>query len=205
MSLNRESLMALLVGVSDKANKATTKVDGGLMVRVRDGLPGHPKSPSFDAGQSTNPPPDDMADELRGKTIHSDPTGTAAMQSAMFGNRARDDAKALIRAAIAADRALTLFLDTAAHYEARTPNLIDQGKAADEPGCLSCARVPGHGGKPWWNPQTRTTTLSSGVKVALCNWCYETPRIGARWTGQLPPVEDVASFRDNGRPRKKSA
>ena len=202
--MNREALVALLTETVADLTALAAQVDDGLIVRIRDSFPGHPQSPSFDAGQSTNRPPENLPDELRGRTIHSDPTGQAAVQSIDHGNQGRDDAKSLMKDIAALRKTARHAMDTASRYTARKPNVLDQA-GAEEPGCQSCARIPGPSGKPWWNPATRSTTLASGAKVSICGWCYDTPRLGARWSGQLPPVEDVLSYRDNGRARKRSA
>ena len=200
------ALSASLRESAAELNALADLVDDGLLTRVRDNFAGHPRSPSFDAGQSTSaPPPDlDLPDELRGKDTHADPTGTAAVQAAMFGNKGRQDARALAHDINLIRRTTRHATDLSGQYSPRRANAVEAA-GDEEPGCQSCARVPGHGGRPWWNPATRSTTLESGAKVNLCGWCYETPVIGARWSGQMPPTEDVAHYRDNGRARKRSA
>ena len=93
-----------------------------------------------------------------------------------------------------------------ARYTPRPPSSIDKLRTSQdvEPGCVSCARIAGPNG-PWWNPATRTTTLETGEVVLLCDWCYRTPHVGAQFTGQLPPKEDVAHYRDHGRARRRTA
>lgn len=213
--MNKEALSEMMSAVASNAVKASNAVDDGLMARVRDGMSGHPKSPSFDAGSSTaQGPRDDDASkpkeyvrpELRGKPTNSDPTGSAAVQALNYGDRGAQDAKDLIRLAKAMHAMSEQFIEIASRYNARQPSVIDRGvsSANDDPGCVSCARVEGFGGKAWWNPATRKTTLANGLKVGLCNWCYETPTLGARWDGILPPVEAVAAQRD-GKPVRRSA
>lgn len=200
------ALSASLRESAREMNELADAIDDGLLTRVRDSFAGHPRSPSFDAGQATTaPPPDlDVPEDLRGKDTHTDPTGSAAVQAAMFGNKGLQDARALAHDINLIRSTTRHASDLRGRYSARRANVVEAA-ADEEPGCMSCARVTGHGGKPWWNPATRTTTLASGAKVALCGWCYETPSIGARWSGQLPHVEDVAHYRDNGRARKRSA
>lgn len=195
----------MLTEIAEWAILGDGAVDNGLMTRVRDGLPGHPRSPDLGAGSTGSSPPEDLADELRGRDTHSDPTGSAAVQSAMQGNRAKDDAKQLVHDARVAHRAMRRFVETAARYQARQANAVETAADQAEPGCMSCARIPGPSGKsPWWNPVTLTTTLTSGAKVPLCDWCYR-GEVGVKRTGVLPDVLDVISHRDNGRARKRSA
>lgn len=220
--MNKESFVELLNELAADAVEAANAVEDGLMTRVRDGMHGHPRSPSFNAGQSTAAPPKDddpnnprafLAPSLRGRDTHSDPTGSAAVQALDYGEQAEADRRQLIRDARAARLAMARFRRTAAKYTARAPSVIDrQEDKAEDRGCESCARVdsPGTVGKPknertpLWNPTHVVTTLADGSQVRVCRWCAD-GEVGTRRTGTLPEREDVMAYRDTGRARKRTA
>lgn len=181
-----------------------------LLQRFRDGFSGWPAGGGFDAIR-TGPKTtlhcfrhgEDDCDCGQNTTIPgaNDPTGNAAIRP----DRARDDQRAFEKHMRAARRELDAALQVALRWSPRAANVIEQAAGTTEPGCVSCARVTGPSGGPWWNQVERNTTLKNGVKVGLCDWCYRTPVFGAQHTGELPPKDEVAYFRDNGRARKRSA
>ena len=75
-----ESLLviALAIRTRDRHGK-------NLTARIRDAQVGQLRSPSFEAGAAANPRPDGLPDELKGKTVHSDPTGTGAGRPGRLG------------------------------------------------------------------------------------------------------------------------
>lgn len=209
--MNRQGLVELFDQIIADAQKAKALVADGVMVRVRDGWNGHPRSPSFDAGQSTRRPPEDLPDELRGDLDYNDPVGRSVAQSNAL-DRAAADARRLMKEARAARTALGSFHSIAARYKPRPATSFDsQQAAAPEEGCTSCARVdsPGTVGKPkherskWWNPPVLTTMID-GEPTPLCDWCWR-GGAGAKHTGQLPSIEDMISYRDTGKARRRSA
>lgn len=220
--MNKTALVELLTELAGDAIAGANAVEDGLMTRVRDGMHGHPRSPSFDAGQSTAKPPKDddpesprsyLEPSLRGRDTHSDPTGTAAVQALDYGDQAEVDRRQLIKDAKAARLAMARFVRTAAKYNPRAPSAIDkQEDQAEDRGCESCARVdsPGTVGKPrnertpWWNPTHVVTTLADGSQVRVCRWCAD-GEVGTRKTGTLPEKDDVMAYRDTGRARKRTA
>jgi hypothetical protein len=176
--------------------------------RMLDGFNGWPRGRGFDGGSGPAEDDSDLPDDLRGHVHYADPTGEAAR---------RPDRSAAIRKSF--DRGLVSGLniarqntDTLHRFTLRQANVIEKGQSEPEPGCVSCARVPSPGtvGKPksqqtpWWNPVHIEATLADGKAAWICRWCWETPT-GVRATGQLPPAQDVASYRDTGRARKRSA
>lgn len=181
-----------------------------LLQRFRDGFSGWPAGGGFDAIR-TGPKTtlhcfrhgEDDCDCGQNTTIPgaNDPTGNAAIRP----DRARDDQRAFEKHLRAARRELDAALQVALRWSPRAANVIEQAAGTTEPGCVSCARVTGPSGGPWWNQVERNTTLKNGVKVGLCDWCYRTPVFGAQHTGELPPKDEVAYYRDNGRARKRSA
>lgn len=211
--MNAQGLVELFDDIIKQATEAKELAKAGLMVRVRDGWNGHPRSPSFDAGQSTHRPPEDLPDELRGDLDYSDPVGRSVAQSNAL-DRAAADARRLMKEARAARTALGSFHSIAARYKPRPATSFDSQQTQEpEPGCDSCARVPGPASVsrarreqvPWFNPVHTEVTLSDGKIWSLCRWCWETPIIGARATNDVPPKEDVESYRDTGRARRRSA
>lgn len=209
--MNKQSQLDLIADMRRDLDTAEDMIRAGLMVRVRDGFNGHPRSPTFEAGSGPRPP-EDLADELRGDLDYSDPVGRAVAESNAH-DRAAVDARRMVAALRDARRQIGLFVSTGARYQPRRANPVEQQTDTSEKGCESCARVdsPGTVGfakthrTKWWNEAVRTTTLKDGKRVGLCNFCYEANGIGARWTGELPPVEEVEHLRDNGRARKRSA
>lgn len=224
--MNDQTLADIAEQAAKNLADAAAAIEAGALTRMRDARAGQLRSPSFEAGGSTSPttPDDDPANhreylppELRGALGYSDSTGRAAVHALNYGDRAQVDRLELDqifkRARRDADRARTIL----ARYNPHAPSVTDQTTATKEsggePGCDSCARVdsPGTVGRkhnqrtPWWNLATRSTTLSDGTKVQLCNTCYESVEVGARWTGALPPKDWVEYLRDNGRTRKRSA
>lgn len=192
-----------------KALRESDRHGRNLAERMRDAQVGHLRSPSFEAGASASPPPDDMPDELRGTIGYSDPTGTAGVQVALRGDRARGDLDNLFAAGPKMSSQAERLAENVARYSARVANAIEKQEDTAQPGCASCARVasPGTVGlskrdqTAWWNEVARSVTLASGVKVDLCEWC----RAQARGTGEMPSVQDVESYRDTGRARKRTA
>lgn len=182
-----------------------------LLQRFRDGFTGWPSGGGFDAVRTGAATVlhcflhgEDNCPCGRNTTMSgaNDPTGEAAIRP----DRARDDQKQFEKHLRAARRELDQALQIAKRYEPRAANAFDQQEApASDVGCTSCARITGPSGQPWWNQVTRNTTLKNGVKVGLCDWCYRTPVVGAQFTGDLPPKDEVAYYRDNGRARKRSA
>lgn len=216
--MNQHAVKRALEEAVQNLDLASTALDNGLVDRIRDNLAGTLRSPSLDAGESTaNAPRDDDASnvreylrpELRGRMTHSDPTGSAAVQALNYGDQAATDEKELERLAKAAQKAAAAIAVIAARYQPRKATAVDKVDSEPEPGCVSCARVPGPGSvgmaksmqQPWWNPVARNVTLADGSEAALCEWC----RTQTRATGALPDREDVISYRDTGRARRRSA
>lgn len=208
----RRHIIDELVELATEHSNDLTVVDRNgrtLTERMDDALLGHPKSPNLDPGTSGRAPVEDLADELRGSLGYSDPTGSYGVQAATFGDRAKADQRQNDKDLLSALKLLRAVRERSARYKARTANPIERLEKA-ESGCFSCARVsaPGsvgkQGGTPYWNPIFRMTTLVDGSKVGLCSWCYS-GELGVRKTGELPPREDVESYRDTGRARKRRA
>lgn len=197
--------IAMMLRTSDRNGK-------NLTARIADAQVGHLRSPSLEAGETTASDrahvDDGMPEHLRGKTTYSDPTGTAGVQVALKGDRARDDLVRLRRGGPRAASEAQRLLDDATRYSPRSATVIEQQQEA-EPGCVSCSRVdsPGTVGlakaqrTPWWNAVAREVTLADGSKAPLCEWC----RAQARVTGALPEKTDVEAYRDTGRARRKTA
>lgn len=212
--MTKQEMVESLRRTAARATKLADALEAGLAVRVRDGFAGHPKSPTIDAGQSTSGRPADddpqkpkeyLRPELRGVMTHSDPTGAAAVQALNYGDRGKQDAKTLGRIIKAADMAMGVGEEIEHRYSAHPPSAVDAATGVEDAGCQSCARIKGPSGKSdWWNPVALTTTLTSGAKVDLCDWCWR-GEVGVKHTGHLPDVLDIASHRDNGRARKRSA
>lgn len=181
-----------------------------LLERVRDGYAGWPAGGGFDAVRSGPKTTlhcfrhgNDDCDCGQNTTIPgaNDPTGNAAIRP----DRARDDLKAFEKHLRSARQQLDQALQIVQRWSPRAANVIEQAAGTTEPGCVSCARVPGPSGAPWWNPVEREVTLNDGARVGLCSWCRQTPVVGAKHSGDMPPKDEVAYYRDNGRARKRSA
>jgi hypothetical protein len=191
--------------IADVAQLAATVKDtlaekdtrDGLTIpdRIRASYNGWPAGSGFDGGGKSSV----LDDQGIPMPNVADPTGEAAMRQ----DRARDDERTIHRDIEAAKRALHRALINARRYRLRTANPHEQDDASDgDDGCQSCARITGPSGLPWWNPIHRYTVLANGVRVAVCDWCYNQPRVGVRHTGELPPKDAVESHRDGRRYRK---
>jgi hypothetical protein len=201
----------------DKALEGLTRLDQAfdipdardgltLLARIKESYNGWPPGKGFDAGSGLDMSRVENDDDI--PPTHSDPTGEAGIRP----DRARDDLRKLEKEARKAADAVTHMLDIASRYTLREANHVER-QVEEEPGCESCHRVasPGTVAKPksertqWWNKVTRSTILANGRTAFLCRWCYDSPGVGARFTGELPPIEDVESYRDYGRARKRTA
>lgn len=207
--MNKQTVLDLIDEAIAELITLRADVDGGLIVRIRDGWHGHPRSPNLDPGTSRPAHPETLPDELRGTLGYSDPVGSVVAATGARDS-AQNDAREVIRAVTATVRQLRRARDVRSRYKLRAASLFDQEHASTpEPGCASCARVasPGTVGKPktersgWWNPIVRNVTLHDGRNVGLCEWC----RVRVRETGTLPDVVDVESYRDTGKARRRSA
>lgn len=197
--------------------------DMNVLTRMRESFEGWPKSSSFDSERGGEKRevvemPYETGDPNRPLTQvptnvpvpKNDPVGEAVARGA---DRAANDRKLLERAVADALRASGRVLDLLGRYSLRDPSAFEESQTDPEPGCVSCARVTSIGtvGKPknqqtsWWNSICKTTTLSSGIVVGLCRFCYDSPLVGARFTGEMPSREDVESYRDSGRARKRAS
>jgi len=182
-----KSLRRLIGDVADLAQRldqaATTpdRRDGRtILERIRDSYNGFPGG-GGGTGRSTGV---------------ANPTLAAADRP----DRARDDEQAIQRKITHAKKALDEAFALMAHWQLRDPSSWDHQKAnPGEPGCISCARIPGPRTHRWWNEIHCTTTLANGHQAAICRWCYETPGVGTRFTGQLPPKDAVEAHRDGRR------
>ena len=204
--MSQQAVLDALDATIERLQRIRADVKAGAYQWMRDGWNGHPRSPSLDPGSGRPAPPDSLPDELRGSLGYNDPTG-AVVAATNARDAAHRDAKQTTRDIVDLDTRSRRVVERFDRYRPRNPSLFDQQQTEDpEPGCVSCARVRGPGGTAtWWNEATRTTTLASGSKVDLCNACYESVEVGARWTGSLPPKDWVEFLRDHGKPRKRSA
>lgn len=177
-----------------------------LTERMIDAQVGHLRSPTLEAGAGSAPDDSDLPDELRGQLNYTDPTGTAGVQVASRGDRARSELDRIRRSAPRLAKEARSLVETAGRYNPRQANKVERLEDDAEEGCVSCARVTapsavgdGRFARPWWNPVARHVTLADGSVAALCEWC----RVQARASGSLPEKADVESYRDTGRARRR--
>lgn len=153
-----------------------------LLSRMKESYNGWPASTGYDRGSARVT--DDQGDPL---PLHSDPTGETAIRE----DRARDDRLSIDRDVNALERSVRHLLDTASRHILRDANLIERQATTgkDDPGCSSCARIPGPRTKQWWNPRFRGD---------LCRWCLDYQRA----MGRLPTTQELIDYRDGKRVRR---
>lgn len=102
----------------------------------------------------------------------SDPTGEWGTEP----DQARDDQRSIDHRLHSLERETMRLVDDFTRHALRPPNVIEQCKGDDEPGCESCARLPGARGGPRWEPVRQTAKVAEGklvVTYKLCRWCAD--------------------------------
>lgn len=119
----------------------------------------------------------------------SDPTGEMAIRLAQRKDVARRDLGRYYEAIRLVRKGRTMLYDLDAAYMPHHPTLFDRAETEgdNEPGCVSCARLPApsgvKGAKRWEPPTTKKPSKKSGL--LLCWFCD-------RWwgrTGAIPPTD----------------
>lgn len=211
--MNKQTVLDLIDETVAELLETRAAVESGLIVRIRDGWHGHPRSPSFEAGAAARPrrPTETLPDELRGSLDYNDPVG-AVVAATEGRDAAQKDSRALVGGLTMIRVQTRRVRDIRVRYAPRHASLFDQQETKEpEPGCVSCSRVDGPGSVglpksqrvPWWN-EVHTTTTLEGKTWDLCRWCWE-GEAGVKRTGSIPDVHDVCAYRDTGRARKKGA
>lgn len=185
---------AMVDDIADEAamvSALVARVHNGSSVfdRMRQAVPGLPAQ-RFEASTRSS--------------MVADPTGTAALAEAT--DRATADLRMLDRVLVQAKRAVDELLRLVDRYPpphvGATDRLLAEAEADAEPGCWSCARVPGPAGTPRWEPPIAglgATDVGGRLDVPrlLCWWCYDRARL---W-GRLPTEEELQAHHSGKRVR----
>jgi hypothetical protein len=127
----------------------------------------------------------------------TDPTGQAGSGSDRAALDIREFRKACRTVALLSERMVRIL----AEYEPRPANAYErQITRNNDPGCASCARLPGVNGEPRWEPIEQGVRINGEI-VKVCSWCRSWVK-GHGYAG-LPPRDVVERHHREGDRRVK--
>jgi hypothetical protein len=180
---------------------------------ILDALPGQPGAQSYDA--DLGGPGSVVVCNQHGQDIdtchrnhlvgcvgtpipkRTDPTGQAGTA---YDPTSRDlrDLRRLARAAAKGAEDMVRILE---RYGPRPANAYErQVTRENDPGCASCARLPGIDGEPRWEPIEQGVRINGEI-VKVCSWCRT--YIKAHGYEALPPRDAVEHHHRKGDRRQK--